>query len=74
MNSDLITIINSIGFPITACIALGVFCSKMIENNNKNVQHMFDMYDKANEANRTAIQDVTAAVNRLCDKLDTIKG
>ena len=31
---------------------------------------MFEMYDKANTENRQAIEKMTDAVNKLCDKLD----
>jgi hypothetical protein len=73
MTNDIMTMISTLGFPIVACIALGWFCKYMIDENNENIDRMFQMYDKANEQNRTAIQDVTAAVNRLCDKLDEVR-
>ena len=31
---------------------------------------MFEMYAKANEENRCAIEKLTTAVDKLCDKLD----
>jgi len=63
-------LISSIGFPITACIGLGWFCKYMIDQSNKNIERMFEMYDKANTENRQAIEKMTDAVNKLCDKLD----
>ena len=62
--------VNSVGFPITACIGLGWFCKYMIDQNNKNVQRMCEMYAKANEENRQAIEKMTVAVDKLCEKLD----
>ena len=62
--------VNSVGFPITACIGLGWFCKYMIDQNNRNVERMFEMYAKANEENRCAIEKLTTAVDKLCDKLD----
>lgn len=62
--------VNSVGFPITACIGLGWFCKYMIDQSNKNIERMFDMYDKSNTENRQAIEKMTVAVDRLCDKLD----
>jgi hypothetical protein len=73
MTNDIMTMISTLGFPIVACVALGWFCKYMIDKNNENIDRMFQMYDKANEQNRTAIQDVTAAVDRLCDKLDEVR-
>ena len=73
MNFDIVTTISTLGFPIVACIALGWFCKYMIDNNNKNIEKMFNMYDKANQENREAIQAVTVALDKLCDKLDDLK-
>lgn len=70
MLNDIGTLISSIGFPITACIGLGWFCKYMIDQQNKNVERMFEMYDKANGENRAAIEACTKAVEKLCDKLD----
>lgn len=70
MLNDIGTLISTVGFPITACIGLGWFCKYMIDQNNKNVERMFEMYAKANEENRSAIEKLTTAVDKLCDKLD----
>lgn len=71
--SDIPTMISTLGFPIVACIGLGWFCKYMIDQNNKNVERMFQMYDKANTENREAIKACTEAVNKLCDKLEDLK-
>lgn len=63
-------LIQSIGFPIVACCGLGWFCKYMIDQQNKNIERMFEMYDKANTQNREAIENCTKAIDRLCDKLD----
>lgn len=68
--NDIPSLISSLGFPIVACIGLGWFCKYMIDQNNKNVERMFQMYDKANTENREAIKACTEAVNKLCDKLE----
>ena len=73
MDFDIVTTISTLGFPIVACIALGWFCKYMIDNNNKNIEKMFDLYDKANQENREAIQAITVALDKLCDKLDDLK-
>lgn len=71
--NDIATMISTLGFPIVACIGLGWFCKYMIDQNNKNVERMFAMYDKANTENREAIKACTEAVNKLCDKLEDLK-
>lgn len=71
--NDIPSLVSSLGFPIVACIGLGWFCKYMIDQNNKNVERMFQMYDKANTENREAIKACTEAVNKLCEKLEEIK-
>lgn len=70
-------IVSTLGFPIAACIALFIGCKYMLDNQQKNTDRMFEMYDKANSENReaikacqNAIQACTEAINRLCDNLD----
>ena len=67
---NIVSIISSLGFPIVACIGLAWFCKYMIDNNNKHIEKMFDMYEKANNENRAAIEACTKAIDRLCDKLE----
>lgn len=71
--NDIPSLVSSLGFPVVACIGLGWFCKYMIDQNNKNVERMFQMYDKANTENREAIKACTEAVNKLCDKLEDLK-
>lgn len=68
--NDIIQAISSLGFPIVACIGLAWFCKYMIDNNNKHINKMFDMYEQANRENREAINACTRAIDKLCDKLD----
>lgn len=63
-------LISTLGFPIIAACALFFGCKYMIDNNNKYIERMFDMYDKSNSENREAIEKLTQAVDKLCDKMD----
>lgn len=71
--NDVITMISTLGFPIVACIGLAYFCKHMLDQQQKNVDKMFEMYDKSNAENREAIKACTEAINRLSDKLEDIK-
>lgn len=71
--NDVMTMISTLGFPIVACIGLAWFCKFMIDQQQKNIDKMFEMYDKSNAENREAIKACTEAINRLSDKLDDIK-
>ena len=63
-------LIASVGFPITACVGLAWFCKYMIDQSNRNIERMFEMYEKANSENREAIEANTKVIERLCEKLD----
>ena len=71
--NDIVTIISTLGFPICAAVGLFFACRYLLEVQQKNVDKMFEMYDKANSENREAIKACTEAVNKLCDKLDDLK-
>lgn len=71
--NEVMTMISTLGFPIVACVGLAWFCKYMLDQQQKNVDKMFDMYDKSNAENREAIKACTEAINRLSDKLDDIK-
>lgn len=71
--NEVMTMISTLGFPIVACIGLAWFCKYMLDQQQKNVDKMFEMYDKSNAENREAIKACTEAINRLSDKLEDIK-
>lgn len=71
--NEISQMIMSLGFPIVAAVALFFGCKFLITNNNNYIERMFNMYDKANQENREAIQAVTVALDKLCDKLDDLR-
>ena len=71
--NEVMTMITTVGFPIVACIGLAWFCKYMLDQQQKNVDKMFEMYDKSNAENREAIKACTEAINRLSDNLEDIK-
>ena len=66
-------IISTLGFPIAACIALFFACRYMLQMQEKNTNRMFEMYDKSNTENREAIRALNEAINKLCDRLESLK-
>ena len=70
--NDVTTMISTLGFPIVSCIALFFGCKYMMDQQQKNTDKMFELYDKANNENREAIRACTDAINKLCDKLEDI--
>lgn len=65
--------ISTLGFPIVSCVALFWGCKYMMDQQQKNTDKMFDMYDKSNGENRAAIQECTKAIEKLADILEEIK-
>lgn len=71
--SALGSLIGSLGFPVVVSLILFFGCKYMLDNQQKNTDRMFEMYEKANTENREAIIACTSALNRLSDKLENIK-
>ena len=71
--NEVMTMISTLGFPIVACIGLAYFCKHMLDQQQKNVDKMFEMYDKSNAENREAIKACTDAINKLSDKVEDLK-
>ena len=67
---NIVQLISSLGFPIVSAIAIFVGFRYLLDNQQKQTDRMFELYEKANDANRDAIRANTEAINRLCDKLD----
>lgn len=68
----LTTLISTVGFPIVACCGLAFFCKMLFENNNKNIERLFTMFEKSNQENREAIQNNTKALEVLKDRLEDL--
>lgn len=69
---NIASLVSTVGFPIVACIGLGFFVKYMIDENNKNIHALLEMYGKRDDENREAIKACTEAINKLCDKMDDI--
>ena len=67
--TQITTFISTLGFPICAAVACFTACKYLLDNQQKNTDKMFEMYDKANTENREAIKACTEAINRLCEVL-----
>ena len=71
--TNLGSLIGSLGFPVVVSLILFFGCKYMLDQQQKNTDRMFEMYEKSNTDNRNAIIACTEALNRLSDKLDNIK-
>ena len=71
--SEITTIISTVGFPIAACIACGMFIKWIIEQNNKNMADIRAEQASINRSMQQAINNNTKALNELIAKLDLCK-
>lgn len=71
--NDIAQIISTLGFPVAMCVGLFFGCKYMLDNQQKNTDKMFEMYDKSNTENREAIKACTEAINKLCNRLEELK-
>lgn len=69
--SEWASLISTLGFPIIASCALFFGCKYMLDNQQKNTDRMFQMYEQSNKENREAIEACTKAIDKLCEKLDS---
>ena len=70
--NEWVQIISTLGFPIVAAAALFFGCKYMLDNQQKNTDRMFEMYEKSYSENRDAIRACTEALNKLTEKLNDI--
>lgn len=71
--NEVATLISTVGFPIAACIACGMFIKWIIEQNNKNMADVRAEQASINRSMQQAINNNTKALNELIAKLDLCK-
>lgn len=72
--ANIASIIATIGFPIVACIAMGLYVKyitdqQRAETKELNAQHTQEMLAFKDEM-KEALNNNTLALQKLCDKLD----
>lgn len=70
--SNIGSLIGSLGFPVVVSLILFFGCKYMLDQQQKNTDRMFEMYERSNTENRNAIIACTDALNKLTEKLSDI--
>lgn len=70
---DVKDFINTLGFPIFGCIALGFFIFKMWKKQEKTLTDITDTNKQLVETNRNLVDKIVNKVDTLEDKVDSIK-
>ena len=68
--NDIVTIISTVGFPITACLVMGWFVKYQTDTNNKEVAEMRVEHKEETARLTDALNGNTLVLQKLCDKLD----
>lgn len=66
---DITQLITSLGFPIAACIALGLFVKYIFDINREDRAKLEEKYSVLVDKTTEAIKNNTVALIRLIDKL-----
>lgn len=67
---DVIQLISSVGFPIVACLGMGWYVKYQTDNYRAEVKDMQKEHKEEIQKMSDALNNNTAALQRLCDKLD----
>lgn len=67
---DVIQLISSVGFPIVACLGMGWYVKYQTDNYRQEVKDMQKEHKEEIQKMSDALNNNTAALQRLCDKLD----
>lgn len=73
--NEWVQIISSLGFPIVACVACGLFIKFMFETFLKQIEGIRDEHKEEVEKMTNAINNNTIVIQKLVDKIsDDEKG
>lgn len=64
-----IQLVNGIGFPIAACIAMAVFIIWDKKNHREDKKEIYDKYEQSFDALRVSIENNTKIVQTLIDNI-----
>lgn len=70
MNTDIVSIISAVGFPIVAAVGCAYFVKWQYEQNQKQIEEMRKEHKEEVSNMTKAIENNTLALTKLIDKLD----
>lgn len=68
-SSDIVTIIQTVGFPIACCIGLFILLWKMNKSHKEEVIEMKEAFYQQSKETNQAINNNTLAIQKLSDIL-----
>lgn len=70
----MITLIQTIGFPIVACGAMAWYVKYITDRNREDIEKIRDSHSIEMKEVTKVLNDNTTAINKLYEKLDSITG
>lgn len=67
--TDFVQIINTIGFPIACCLAMGYFFKYITDKDRDERQALSERHDNEMKEITAALNNNTLALQKLCERL-----
>lgn len=71
-STQIVNVVQSIGFPIVMCGAMGWFVFYMFNKNNEHVQKIQEQHQKEIQELQQAIDNNTIALTKVIDVINSI--
>ena len=68
--STIVDVIGSFGFPIMACLGVGMYVKYIVDQYMKYADKMQERHSEAEKDMIQAINNNTLVIQKLCDKLE----
>lgn len=69
--NDVLTAVQTVGFPIVCCIGLGYYVKYMTDKNKDEIDKISDLHREEMKSLAEALNNNTIALTRLCEKMDS---
>ena len=69
--SDIVQIINTVGFPIGCCIAMGYFYKYITDKDREEREKMSNQHREEMREVTEAVNNNTLAVQKLCERIES---
>lgn len=67
---EIVQLIGSYGFPIVACVAMGVYLKYVIDQYRSDISHLSQEHKAEMDSITQALNNNTQVLTRLCITLD----
>lgn len=69
--NDILTAVQTVGFPIVCCIGLGYYVKYMTDKNKDEIDKINELHREEMKSLAEALNNNTIALTRLCEKMDS---